>query len=126
MSGSIGSFNFSFLDGEPPSKHIEITDISAAGEDGNATLNRGQRADVVRLIGRTFSSTAGAIKTNITNYKNAVGDIVSYTDDIGNTYTNMEIINVRTIPGPGNTGRIELSTTGQDWMHTTEWHLQEK
>lgn len=126
MPPSIGSNNFDFLRGEMPLRRVEVASINAAGEDGNATQNRGVRARQVTMIAINHVSSAGAIKTNSENYADDVGDVVSMTDDFGNLYTNLEIIDVETLDGDGMTGPMAVSTDGANYRHVTRWTLIKK
>lgn len=126
MPPSIGSHTFAFLRGDSPKRRLEIIGVSAAGEDGNAAQKRGVRAARTVMISQAHVSTAGAIKTNFENYQASIGDVVSVTDDRGNTFTNMRVVDVEQIETGDNmtTGPMLNATDGASWCHMCRWYLE--
>ena len=113
MSGSIGGYSFFDVWREQPSNKVEVVLIRAAGEDGTPTMDRGTHSKSTRIVAISRAPSASQLKTNYTTYQGLVGSRVSVTDTFGNTYTNLEIINVEEMSAVTMTNSTDNATHEQ-------------
>ena len=118
---SIGSYDFITLKygNAPLGENVE--EITRPGVDGIAYRKTGKRAVPFYMTGITTETSKGAVKTLVENYKKLQGTLVTVVDDIGNSWTNVMVLQMDYL----GTKKVVSPVGGGDYVVRSRFSLQD-
>lgn len=121
---SIGSYSFNALDGGTIEMLREMgVEITRRGVNGFADHKIGQRGKPKTFVGHADIADEATVKTTIAGYLALVRTKQTFTDDIGNAYTNIFVHDVEIV------GQFKVLTSvgglcEGDYILISRWTLQ--
>ena len=95
MAPSIGGYTMITIKGVPTPPATMVAEITRPNVDGHAYVAQGSRAPVELLSSRVDLVSAAAAGNEIVAYRALCSTLVTYVDDVGNTWTNVMVLSVR-------------------------------
>lgn len=122
----IGAYNFVTLKGEinPGSGH-QMEEITRPGVDGVAFRRIGRRGFPFKVQSMVDVATDSAAAALLSSYKALQGTVVSLTDETGQVWNNIVVLNVRPAGRKyvvAKSGGLDAGQTG--YLVRCEWMLQ--
>lgn len=120
--GQLGAYSFFAIHGAPTNlAGMKAASITRPGVDGEALWLLGKRGDNYALTSISLCTSLAAVGAAITAYKAMEQSVVTYVDDLGNTYYNQLVANVRPVEQRQVLG---ATTAGVTHVLTCEWTLR--
>ena len=122
-----GAQSFIRMGGEINPLGQTVQRITRAQVDGVAFRKMGKRARPSRLLTmQDIAAGAGAVQTRLALYKTYIGLLATIVDDLGDSTTNVMVINVLPVISAKLTGAVAGGTLAGSgaWLLTAEWIVQ--
>jgi len=122
-SSSIGGYTMITVRGTPQPAGMVLADITRANVDGHAYQEQGYHAAPEFLTSIVDLTTAAGVKTEIEGYKALQATLVTIVDDLGNSWTNVAILSVRTSGGKYVACPVG-GVNGGNYLLSAQWQVQ--
>lgn len=91
------TLTFLRLAGEPLPLGQTVEDITRQGVDGAAFRTTGTRSRPQEWRSLVDCADAATVKTTYASYRGLIGKLVTRTDELGNAWTNVAVLDVRMV-----------------------------
>jgi len=120
---SIGGYTMITVKNNPAPAGMLLADITRPNVDGHAYQEQGYHAPVVYLTSIVDLADAAEVQTEIEGYAALQGTLITVVDDLGNSWTNVAVLSVRS-----DGGRYVACPVGGiyagNYIVTAYWQMQ--